>query len=144
MGLPLLLLLGKGMSSRTYLPSSLAAAVFESLIAAIYLDAGIDEARRFILENAGEHIRKAAESEHHRNYKSQLQQYAQRHRSITPVYELLDEQGPDHSKCFEVAVCLDGVRFPSAWGPSKKEAEQKAAYSALRQLHVIESPLVEA
>jgi ribonuclease-3 len=49
----------------------------------------------------------------------------------TPVYELLDEKGPDHSKCFEVAVSIGGRQFPSAWGPSKKEAEQKAAHLAL-------------
>ena len=63
-----------------------------------------------------------------------LQQHAQKHLSATPHYETLDEQGPDHSKCFEVSVRIAQQRFPSAWGPSKKEAEQKAAYAALREL----------
>ncbi|MDO8629288.1 MAG: putative dsRNA-binding protein, partial [Phycisphaerales bacterium] len=72
--------------------------------------------------------------QNHENYKSALQQYAQRQLSATPIYEALDEQGPDHSKCFEVCVVLGGERFPSAWGPSKKEAEQEAAKRALEAL----------
>lgn len=141
LGLPELLFLGKGMSGRSHLPNSLAAAVLESLVAAIYLDAGtIDEARRFILETMGPQITDAAESEYQRNYKSQLQQHAQKVLNGTPLYELLDEQGPDHSKCFEVCVVIHGRRFPSAWGPSKKEAEQMAAYNALADLKLIHQP----
>jgi ribonuclease-3 len=145
-GLPKCLFLGKGMSGRQQLPSSLAAAVYESLIAAIYLDScDIELVRNFILTTAEKHIRQAAESEHQRNYKSQLQQHAQKHLSATPMYELLDEKGPDHSKCFEVSVVVQEKRYPSAWGPSKKEAEQKAAYLALRTLEAIEpAPEFEA
>jgi len=136
LGLPDLMRLGKGMSSRRQVPSSLAAAVFESCIAAIYLDGGIEEARRFIQQNLASHIRTAANSEHQNNYKSQLQQHAQRNLNATPVYEMLDEQGPDHSKCFEVAVTIRSRRFSSAWGPSKKDAEQLAALEALRELNI--------
>lgn len=137
-GLPKFLFLGKGMSGRAALPNSLAAAVYESLIAAIYLDSDSMEITcNFILKSASEHIRQAAESEHQRNFKSQLQQYAQKNLSATPIYDLLDEKGPDHSKCFEVSVVIRGKRYGSAWGPSKKEAEQKAAYLALRELNVI-------
>ena len=141
LGLPQFLFLGKGMSTRGQLPSSLAAAVYESLIAAIYIDSGngdLTKARKFILETASEHITQAAESEHQRNFKSQLQQYAQKKLNATPIYEMLDEKGPDHSKCFEIAVVVKVRRYTSAWGPSKKEAEQKAAYLALRELDVIE------
>ncbi len=145
LGLPELLFVGKGMSGRSQLPSSLAAAAFESVIAAIYLDSGdIERARCFILEHMGEAIAEAADSEHQRNFKSQLQQHVQKSLGATPIYELLDEQGPDHSKCFEMCVAVAGRRFPSAWGPSKKEAEQKAAYRALVQLGEItdeEEPL---
>ncbi len=138
-GLPKYLLLGKGMCGRAQMPSSLAAAVYEAIIAAIFLDSGDMEAtRKFILDTAGEFITQAAESEHQRNYKSQLQQYAQKSLSATPVYDLLDEKGPDHSKCFEVSVVVGAKRYASAWGPSKKEAEQKAAYLALRELEAIE------
>ncbi len=138
LNLPRFLFLGKGMSGRAPLPNSLAAAVYESLIAAIYLDSdSMEITRDFILRTVSHHITQAAESEHQRNYKSQLQQYAQRLLSATPMYDLLDEKGPDHSKCFEVSVVIQGHRFKSAWGPSKKEAEQKAAYLALRELNAI-------
>jgi len=136
LGLPDLMRLGKGMSGRRQVPSSLAAAVFESCIAAVYLDGGIEQARRFIQQNLASHIQTAANSQHQNNYKSQLQQHAQRKLNATPVYELLDEQGPDHSKCFEVAVTIRSRRFPSAWGPSKKDAEQLAALEALRELNI--------
>ena len=53
------------------------------------------------------------------------------------AYELLDEQGPDHSKCFEICARLAGRRFSSAWGASKKEAEQKAARNALLELDLL-------
>jgi len=139
LGLPEWLYLGKGIAARSKLPSSLAAAVLESLIAAIAIDGGMDEARKFVLREMVPYIHDAVASEHQNNYKSQLQQYAQKEHGATPVYELLDEKGPDHSKCFEVAVCVDDRRFPSAWGPSKKEAEQKAALNALVELGLLSS-----
>ena len=55
-----------------------------------------------------------------------------------PQYDLLDEKGPEHAKCFEVAVRLNGRQFPSAWGSSKKEAEQGAALAALISLKVLD------
>jgi ribonuclease-3 len=139
LGLPRYLYIGKGMSSRGQLPSSVAAAVYEALIAAVYLDSGsLDRACRFVLETAEKYLERAAASEHQRNFKSQLQQYAQQVLTATPNYELLDEKGPDHSKCFEVGVVIKGRRYGSAWGPSKKEAEQKAAYLTLRELDAVE------
>jgi ribonuclease-3 len=132
-----LLFLGKGMHGRGMLPDSLAAAVFESLIAAIYLDSGFETVKAFILEHVSAHIDDAVDSKHQRNYKSQLQQHAQKELSATPLYEVLDEKGPDHSKCFEVCVTMNGRRFRSAWGPSKKDAEQKAAQFALEELEVL-------
>jgi len=137
LGLPEHLTLGKGMTSRMPLPSSLAAAAYEAVIAAIYLDGGLDEARRFILSSLDEYISAADESDHQHNFKSQLQQHAQKILSSTPVYELLDEQGPDHAKCFEVCVTIRGRRFNGAWGPSKREAEQLAARRALEELGVL-------
>ena len=126
--------LGKGMSGRPDIPHSVAAAVLESLIAAIYLDGGIDEARAFILRVTTPYIEEAASSTHQRNFKSVLQQYAQKNLPGNPVYVLLDEKGPDHSKCFEVCVEVEGRRSASAWANSKKEAEQAAALNALQEL----------
>jgi len=138
-GLVDLLQVGKGMCGQEPLPSSLAAAVLESVIAAIYLDSGdMETVRRFILQHFEPHIERAAASEHQRNYKSQLQQHAQQCMMATPFYEVLDEKGPDHSKCFEVCVVINGRRFSGAWGPSKKDAEQKAAKLALAEIGVLE------
>jgi len=98
-------------------------------------DGGLEPARDFIRKSITEYLDRLADSQTHENYKSALQQYAQRHLAATPVYESLDEQGPDHSKCFEICVVIGTDRFPSAWGPSKKEAEQGAARKALEALH---------
>ena len=136
MGVGDLLFLGKGMRERAGLPSSLHAAAFESVTAAVYLDGGLEPAREFILRHVIPYIERAEHSETQQNYKSYLQQYAQKHLSATPQYESLDEQGPDHSKCFEVCVMLGDRRFPGAWGNSKKEAEQKAALRALQELNL--------
>ncbi|HOJ74192.1 MAG TPA: ribonuclease III [Phycisphaerae bacterium] len=139
LGLTDCLFIGKGMNDRSQLPQSLAAALYEALIAAIYFDNNdLEVVRKFILDTMDKHIRQAASSRHQRNYKSQLQQYAQQSLCGTPMYDLLDEKGPDHSKCFEVSVVIQGRRFSSAWGPSKKEAEQKAAYLALRELQAVD------
>ncbi len=138
MGLHKLLNLGKGMATANGMPESLAAAVFESVIAAIYLDGGFEAARGFILRSMEPLIQRSVASEHQENFKSKLQQHAQKDLVSTPSYELLDEKGPDHSKCFEVAVNVGGRRFGSAWGNSKKEAEQRAAYNALIALNLLD------
>lgn len=143
LGIDRFLFLGNGISSRPHLPPSLPAAAFESVIAAIALDGGLEPAREFILTHMASYIEEASTSEHQQNYKSQLQQHSQKELGETPVYEFLDEKGPDHSKCFEVAVCIANRPFPSAWGPSKKEAEQKAAYNALVTLEVISGDVSE-
>ncbi|MDP6636101.1 MAG: ribonuclease III [Phycisphaerae bacterium] len=132
------LFLGKGMSKRGQLPVSVAAAVFESIIGAIYLDGGLEPARDFILHHINSHMDEALANEHQQNFKSLLQQYAQRRLGLTPDYHLLDEKGPDHSKCFEVAVAIEGRHFPSAWGMTKKQAEQGAAQLALAELGLLE------
>lgn len=135
--LPDCLTLGQGMINGEHLPKSLAAAVLEAVIAAVYLDGGMEAARAFILAHADEEIEDAIRSEHQYNFKSQLQQHAQKFMNGTPIYELLDEKGPDHSKCFEIAVSVGPRQFASAWGTSKKEAEQKAALLALQELGLL-------
>jgi len=137
-GLTEQLSLGKGMSVRADLPPSVSAAVYESIVAAVYLDGGMPAARQFILEHMEPAIVEAEESAHQHNFKSLLQQYAQRTGSDLPHYQLLDEKGPDHSKCFEVSVRIGGRQFTSAWGASKKQAEQEAAYRALLELGLVD------
>ena len=135
-GLIDLLIIGKGISSREEMPSSLAAAVYESIVAALYLDAGFDAVKEFVLRTMSPKIDVIASNTHQQNYKAVLQQYAQKTLGSPPIYDLLDEKGPDHSKCFEICVVVDGRRFASAWGPNKKMAEQKAALLALEELGV--------
>ncbi len=132
-----LMSLGKGMTNRPKLPQSVAAAVLESIIAAIYLDGGIDQVRDFLIRQVQPFIDEAAQTAHQYNFKSVLQQHAQRHMNSNPVYMLLDEKGPDHSKAFQVCVEIDGCRYESAWANSKKEAEQQSALLALQRLGVI-------
>jgi len=129
-----MLTLGKGMAERNSLPNSVAAAVLESIIAAIYLDGGIEPARRFILEHMTPFVDEAARSTHQHNFKSVLQQHAQKTLPSNPTYILLDEKGPDHAKAFEVCVEVAGQRFNPTWANSKKEAEQQAALEALKSL----------
>ena len=142
-GLTDLLVIGKGISSRNAMPSSLAAAVYESIVAAIYLDGGFDIVKQYVLRTMTPKLEIIASNNHQQNYKAVLQQHAQKTLGATPLYELLDEKGPDHSKCFEVCVCVDGRRFTSAWGPNKKMAEQKAALLALEDLGVFDPKEVE-
>ena len=134
MGLDELLMLGKGMASRGQLPMSVVAAVYEAILGAVYIDAGLDAVRTLILRDIEDRIHHAAASGHHSNFKSVLQQIAQQIFSQTPSYSLLDEQGPDHAKCFEIAVTIGTRRFESCWGASKKSAEQEAALNALMEL----------
>lgn len=134
LGMQEFLILGKGMTTHPSVPPSLLADVYESLVASIYLDGGDQAARKFIIGTMGPEIELAAEGEIGSNYKSLLQQLAQREHGTTPTYQLLDEKGPDHSKCFKVAAQIGVQRFQPAWGRNKKEAEQRAARNALSQL----------
>jgi ribonuclease-3 len=144
LGLQEFLVVGKGMTTSPTVPPSLLADVFESLVAAIYLD-GSDAsdagrpneggARAFIERFIGPEIELAAAGELGGNYKSLLQQLAQREVGSTPTYQLLDEKGPDHSKCFKISAQIGRNRFQPAWGRNKKEAEQRAARNALAELN---------
>lgn len=135
LGLDEFMFVGKGMSSAGGVPQSVMADVFEALIAAMYLDGGKDVARDFIKKYVGPEVALAANGQAGDNYKSLLQQVAQRRFGATPYYQLLDERGPDHSKCFKVMAVLHTKSFPPAWGRNKKEAEQRAACNALSDLN---------
>ena len=135
-GLDELIFRSKGIDG--ILPMNLVGSALESIIGAVYLDGGLEPARRLILRIMTPEIELVADGQHDLNYKSLLQQYAQRRFGEAPAYEVLDEKGPDHSKAFEVAVIVGGRRYPSAWGLSKKEAEQKAARLALEAAGEIE------
>jgi ribonuclease-3 len=128
------LVLGRGMGTQGQTPSSVLADVFESLIGAIYLDGGIGSARQFVARHIEPEVDAAVDGHGGLNHKSNLQQLAQRDLGATPTYLLLDEKGPDHSKCFKISARIGDRRYAPAWGPTKKEAEQRAALNALCQL----------
>ena len=128
------LILGKGMASHPTVPSSLLSDVFESIIAAIYLDGGAAAACEVIERFMTPEIEMAVRGESGRNYKSLLQQFVQREHGTTPIYEVVEEKGPDHSKYFKIVADVCGEHYPPAWGRNKKEAEQRAARNALSAL----------
>jgi ribonuclease-3 len=112
---------------------------FEALIAAIYLDGGIDPARAFIERQFAELIREArrqgAEAAFTEDYKSALQEWLQSRERGLPTYRLASEGGPPHLRRFEVEVLVDGEPLARAEGFSKKEAAQAAAKAALALLN---------
>lgn len=134
LGLQEFLILGKGMTTNPIIPPSLLADVFESLVAAIYLDGGDAAVRPFINAFIGPEVELAAAGELGGNYKSLLQQLAQREFASTPTYHLIEEKGPDHNKVFKVAAQVGPTRYQPAWGRNKKEAEQRAACNALSEI----------
>jgi ribonuclease-3 len=131
LGLGRYLILGKGMENRGDIPQNLLADAFESLVAAIFLDGGWDTVREFVLDFVEPEIDAVAGDAINNNAKSALQQVAQRELNGTPRYYVLDEQGPDHDKCFKISTDINGHRYPAAWGRNKKDAELKAALNAL-------------
>jgi len=108
---------------------------YEALIAAIYLDGGLEPAREFITREFSSLV---AEIRHRgvtgRDYKSALQELVQGRDLPLPEYRLVGTAGPDHQKQFHVAVVVKGETVGQAIGPSKKEAEQEAARAALEKL----------
>lgn len=107
----------------------------EALIAAMYLDGGVEQARAFIVrELAGfiEDLRRDGVSA--QDYKSTLQELVQGRNRPLPEYRVIGAAGPDHQKLFDVEVLVAGESLARATGPSKKEAEQEAARLALSRL----------
>lgn len=115
------------------IPTSIRADAVESILAAIYLDGGMEEAREFVLDFFGPEMDRACESPGRRDHKSLLGQWAQKLGDTTPVYRVTDSRGPDHQPTFDVVVSLDGKELACASGTSKKMAEQKAARLALEK-----------
>ena len=108
---------------------------YEALIAAIYLDGGIDQARAFIAREFAPLLREVhSHGVSAQDYKSALQEYLQSHDRLLPEYRLAGSIGPDHRKLFRVEVVVQGEAIAEATGTSKKEAEQEAARLALEKL----------
>lgn len=125
------LILGKGeeMTGGRERPSILADA-FEAVIASIYLDSGLDEARNFVLRFIPEKL-DVKKITYVSDYKTALQEIIQKNREEKIEYVLVEEKGPDHNKTFMVEVHLNSNVIGTGIGRSKKQAEQIAAKEAL-------------
>jgi ribonuclease III len=125
------ILLGRGEKmSEGKTKVSILADVFEALLGAIYLDGGLVIVKSFLLCHFEEDF-EAAIGSPARNYKAELQDYSQKKFQKPPVYKVVEQTGPDHSKIFHVMVLVDEKEAGIGMGASKKEAEQRAAFDAL-------------
>jgi ribonuclease III len=107
---------------------------FEALVAAVYLDQGLETVRAFVLKLFGPEMHKQADQVAGANYKSRLQEMMQAERQITPSYQLVEASGPDHDRLFIVEVRVSDEVLGRGSGKSKKAAETAAARSALEKL----------
>ena len=114
-------------------PAILADSV-EAVIAAIYLDGGIEEAQRFIIENLKLEIEIASKNVGQKDYKTVLQEKLQENGEVEIKYTILREIGPDHDKIFEAQVECNHKKLAVGTGKSKKQAEMEAARKALENL----------
>lgn len=123
------LLLGKGEENTGGRGrASINSDAFEAIIAAIYLDGGIEEAKKFVLRFVEKHAKNQGSF---KDYKTILQEVIQKNPEETLEYVLVGESGPDHNKSFEVEVHLNSNVIGKGVGKSKKNAEQEAAREAL-------------
>lgn len=134
-GLGECLFLGKGeIAGGGQERASILADATEALIAAVYLDGGIDVARKFVLDNMMQPIEESLKGKAVQDYKTRLQEELQKNKKVQIRYQLEEESGPDHDKTFKMSVLVCDQPIGFGVGKSKKEAEQKAAQSALEKI----------
>ena len=111
-------------------PAILADSV-EAVIAAMFIDGGLEPAKKFIIENLKNEIEIATKHVGQKDYKTVLQEELQKNGDVKIEYKIIKESGPDHDKTFEAEVSLNGKVLANGIGKSKKEAEMQAAKKAL-------------
>lgn len=127
-----LLYLGKSekLSGGNQKPAILADSV-EAVIAAIYIDAGLEEAKKFIIDNLKDAIEEASKNVGKKDYKTVLQEQLQKHGAVKIEYKIIEEKGPDHDKTFVAEVSCNDKYLATGTGNTKKQAEMEAARQAL-------------
>ena len=132
------LLVGKGEKQQPMnLKKAIMADAMEAVIAAIYLDQGMEEAKRFVLSFIPGQAKKVIANKYaYKDYKTELQEYLQKRRGKIPKYNLVSATGPDHDLVFSVTVEFGTKTFGPAEGRNKKSAEQAAAHMALIALGI--------
>jgi ribonuclease-3 len=128
--------LGQGeMKSGGFRRDSILADAFEAIIGAIFLDAGIAEARNFILHHLGSRISEVEPESTLKDPKTRLQEYLQSRRQPLPLYEVITVTGEAHAQSFRVECRVAGLATPLyGEGSSRRKAEQMAAEEALKRL----------
>mgnify|MGYP002303602279 FL=1 len=130
------LYLGKSekMSGGKTRPAILADSV-EAIIAAMFLDGGLEPVKKFIIENLKDDIESATKHVGIKDYKTVLQEKLQEHGEVLIQYNIINEKGPDHDKSFDSEVKCNGKVLATGSGKSKKQAEMQAAKKALEKLN---------
>ena len=133
-----LLLLGRGEdhSGGREKPSILSDAV-EAVIGALYIDGGMEVAKRFIMRFVHKSVEDAMAGRLIKDHKTMLQEYVQKHHMGQIAYELINKSGPDHNKTFSMRVLVAGETAGTGEGRTKQEAGQQAARAALVEFGVI-------
>ncbi len=128
------LYLGKSEKAMNTNKKAILADSVEAVIAAIYLDSNIIEAKRFILDNIKDKIEFASKNVGLKDYKTVLQEKLQENGEVIIKYLIINEEGPDHNKTFTAEVSCDGKVLASGTGRSKKSAEMEAARKAIEEI----------
>ena len=133
------LLLGHGTaSSGGRDQDSILCAAFEALVGALYLDSGIEAVRAYVEPLFTPVTESIVAGRLDKDAKSSLQEWAQSELGLTPVYDTIDEQGPDHAKEFTIRVVIGEEVYGQGVGSNKQRAAQVAAQEALKKLRVAE------
>ncbi len=130
LGLDQIARLGAGLARRI-LPKSVMANLYEAVLGAVFLDAGIEASRAFVKSSLRVQLRRVKSRQPRANPKQLLQHLSQKESGQPPIYVELENRGSAHARAFLVAAEVDGEQFPSAWGRTRKEAERWAAHEAM-------------
>lgn len=106
----------------------------EALIGAIYLDTGLENTKNFVVENIIKPSLNKGNHQIDKNYKGQLLELTHSNKLNTPLYKIIQEEGPEHNKLFLVSVIINDEQYGIGEGKNKKTAEQNAAKAALQKL----------
>ena len=127
------LLLGRGeQMNRGKGRESIIADLFEAIIGALYLDQGLEAVRKFFFCHFKEEVERIVAAPQ-RNWKAELQDYAQKNYQQTPIYEVMEESGPPHRKKFRISVWINEEKWGEGEGSSKKEGQTEAAKNAINK-----------
>ena len=106
----------------------------EAVIAALYFDAGLEEAERFIVENLKDEIEVASKHVGEKDYKTVLQEILQQHGEVKIEYDIIKEEGPDHDKTFTAQIKYNDKPLTIGIGKTKKSAQMEAAKKAIEEI----------